>query len=287
MPRKHMPDDWEEATSRIGKKFRVIGKNGGTVRAGIELDSEKLGMLDLDDIVEVIDSAKDGERVRIEDPRGRRVRDARTEPPRPEPRDRAQVRGLDLVEDPAPPRRRGHGRGLQEGAHRAQRDVRGDLGQGRRPGRLQEPLPLQPGGSAQQAQEGAAGRARRRQVELRQEQARPPAHRLGGALSALVGRWAGVGAAREPRAEARARVVSTVSVYLATLSAPGRRRAPAPAPRRPRPRPRPEAPATRSARLRTAASGVARRRTTVPPVSAAALCGRSDARTRPPGATAA
>jgi len=66
MPRKHMPDDWEEATSRIGKKFRVIGKNGGTVRAGIELDSEKLGMLDLDDIVEVIDSAKDGERVRIE-----------------------------------------------------------------------------------------------------------------------------------------------------------------------------------------------------------------------------
>lgn len=220
MPRKHMPDDWEEATSRIGKKFRVIGKNGGTVRAGIELDSEKLGMLDLDDIVEVIDSAKDGERVRIEDPRGRRARDARTKPPRPEPRDRAQVRGLDLVEDPAPPRRRGHGRGLQEGAHRAQRDVRGDLGQGRRPGRLQEPLPLQPGGSAQQAQEGAAGRARRRQVELRPEQARPPAHRLGGALSALVGRRAGVGAAREPRTEARARVVSTVSVYLATLSVP-------------------------------------------------------------------
>ena len=68
MPRRHMPDDWEEASSRIGKKFRVIGVNGGTVRAGIELDSEKLGMLDKDDIVEVIDSAKDGERVRIEDP---------------------------------------------------------------------------------------------------------------------------------------------------------------------------------------------------------------------------
>lgn len=68
MPRVVNPVDWEPQTSRIGKKFRVIGKNGATVRSGIDLATEKVGACDLDDVVEVIDQTKDGQRVRIEDP---------------------------------------------------------------------------------------------------------------------------------------------------------------------------------------------------------------------------
>ena len=68
MPRIINDPDWEPETSRIGKKYRVIAKNGATVRAGVELTTEKVGMVDVDDVVEVIDATRDGARVRIEDP---------------------------------------------------------------------------------------------------------------------------------------------------------------------------------------------------------------------------
>ena len=38
------------------------------MRAGVELTTEKLGMVECDDIVEIIDATRDGARLRIEDP---------------------------------------------------------------------------------------------------------------------------------------------------------------------------------------------------------------------------
>ncbi|KAJ1458700.1 hypothetical protein M885DRAFT_512469 [Pelagophyceae sp. CCMP2097] len=61
------PPNWKPQ-SRVGGKYEVLGKNGATVRAGVSLESESVGMLDVREIVQIVQVSTCGTRCRIEDP---------------------------------------------------------------------------------------------------------------------------------------------------------------------------------------------------------------------------
>jgi hypothetical protein len=52
------------------RRYKVIGKNGATVRAGESLESEQVDKVALDDTVLVIEESADKSRVKIDDPEG-------------------------------------------------------------------------------------------------------------------------------------------------------------------------------------------------------------------------